>query len=172
MYNEQIIENLLPKISKLAEKHSNEYCDQDELFSEGQLYLVEYLYKRRSEANKQNIEANAYKAISHRLKQFADKNVKTRSDEESLSDIVTFNTIPVYRDIEFIELLRTILSERELIVIERYYGLNTYKSTFDQIGKDLQCSAETVRLTTRKAEHKIRTYLKKNNIDCLRDLFL
>ena len=171
MYNEQLITSFMPKLIKLAEKHADLQLDFDDILSEGQIYMLDYLQKHQ---NEQVDEHNLYCSVDHRLKTFV-TNKKKKKDEENLIPIDTVIVIDTAHNSErvesFLSLIKSFLTEREFDIIAKSFGVYTTDATFADIAKEYNLSANRIKQIRDKAIVKIRVELAELNITCPEDLF-
>lgn len=168
MYDEQLIKNFMPKLQHLASKYANDTYDEDELLSEGQIYLLEYL------ANKQNCTDKdlcnkAYASVNNRLKTFTTKNIP---DKIALNECeISISLSPICDSDKLIQLLENILTDKEFIIITEYYGILSNQKTCNEIAKYFGVSGSRISEIRRRAEYKIRREFYCKNIS-LDDLFI
>ena len=171
MYNEQLITSFMPKLIKLAEKHADLQFDFDDVLSEGQIYMLDYLQKHQNEPVD---EHNLYCSVDHRLKTFV-TNKKKKKDEEDVIPIDTLIVIDTDHNSEgvesFLSLIKSFLTEREFDIIAKSFGVYTISATFADIAKEYNLSVNRIKQIRDKAIVKIRVELAELNITCPEDLF-
>ena len=168
MLDSKLIAEYLPTIEGLAKKYENDYHDYDELYSEGQLVLVEYLTKNSNDS-RANIKGRLWSVINHRLRKLS-KEVDEYRDFDVNGDMIDL----ISRDppnMDFTDLYNAInsLKEREQDVIKRYYGFDTNKQTLEEIGQTYNISKVRVKTIRQYAEYKIKTYLHSVGKDTYSD---
>ncbi|MBQ8218246.1 MAG: hypothetical protein IJZ79_02980 [Bacilli bacterium] len=167
MYDENIIINLMPKLKKLAAKYANEQHDEDELLSEGQLYLLEYLANKQNAENREQLSHKAYVSVNNRLKTFTSKPIE---DTVALNDCVIVISHYMSCDSEkLIALIKDILSDKEFNIIMDYYGMYSNGKTCEEIAKEFGLSGSRISEIRRHAEYKIRHNFRNKHIS-LEDL--
>lgn len=171
MYDEKLIMSFMPKLNKLANKYVNLQHDFNDVFSEGQLYMLDYL---QTHQNEQINEHNLYCSVDHRLKTFVTNN-KKKKDKENVIPIDAVIIIDAVHNSEriesFLSLIKSFLTEREFDIIAKSFGVYTISETFADIAKEYNLSANRIKQIRDKAIVKIRVELTALNITCPEDLF-
>ena len=165
MFDEKFIEEFMPSLMSLVKKYANEEHDEDELLSDGQMAMLDYLSKEEHCKNK-HLKKNLYESLNRKLKNISKKHDDTKVDFESIS----FVTIRTYDSDKFIETIKECLNEREFDLLTGYYGIFTYSKTLEALAKEKHIAKERVRWIIRKSEDKIRKSFEKNGIH-FEDLF-
>lgn len=154
MYDQFDIEKYLSTIRTIAEKYANDYHDADELFSEGQLTLVEYL-KKETGSNRPNLKGRLYSVIKNKIKSLA-STVDTHIEYDV--DVYDIRKQPNVN----INLLNDALNhikERERDVICKYYGLYSEQMTLEEIAEQYHISKSRVKDIRHSGENRMKKYL-------------
>lgn len=166
MFDEKFIEEFMPSLMSLVKKYANEEHDEDELLSDGQMAMLEYLSNADRLKNK-NLKHNLYTSLDAKLKRASAKHEdENKVDFESIS----FVTIRTYDSDKLIEAIKECLNEREFDILTSYYGIFTYSKTLEALAKEKHIAKERVRWIIHTSEDKIRKSFEKNGIH-LEDLF-
>lgn len=170
MYDEAFITQFMPKLKYLAEKYTNENYDENDLLSEGQIYLLEYLSSKQQNLNKHNLSKLVYDSVDRRLKTFVNRKVDDNT-EPLTENIVEITLNRVLKVEELIQLLKDTLTDREYTIITLYYGIVSDEKTIKDIAKMYKVTQERIKQIKVRAEKKIKTKLGENGITCLNDLY-
>lgn len=160
MFDVKFIEEYLPTIEGLATKYQNEYHDYDELFSEGQLVLLEYLIKNKDDS-RENLKGRLWSVINHRLRKLSEET----NNAENIVDLTKISYSNIILDVGSLYEAISSLKEREQEVISKYYGLNTNKQTLEEIGEFYGITKCRVKNIRKYAEYKIKQYLHNKGIN-------
>ena len=165
MYDDELIIKFMPKLQKMAAQYANDQCDEDELVSEGQLMLLEYLSNRQDIPN--NILYNkAYNSVSKRLKTFATSKLNNAIDTVSLNDCIIMVSQHYACDPEkLLQLLENILTEREFTIITNYYGIISDEKTCEELTKMFDLSISRISAIKRHAERKLKHYFHNRQVN-------
>lgn len=162
MHNEQFILSYLPIISKLANKYQNKFHDYEELYSEGQLLLLEYLHKNTSN---ENLKRRVYAYIKGRLIKLSEENkdVAYILDCKPEDIAVYIDSLPPESHFELHKAMDS-LKAQEKDVVSRYYGFLGNKETLRQIGRRYGVTGSYMGMVKRKAEAKIERKIRKSGV--------
>lgn len=140
MYDEKFIEQCMPQLVELAKKYANHSHDCEDLLSEGQLYLLEYL-KNKQEYNCDTTEF--YQSLDEKLNYIVNGYPKTIDYYEQLYKI---------SNERLYDLIKKNLSPTEHKIIIEYYGFCGKCKSTDELSKeykvpkcdiiDIKCNAE------------------------------
>lgn len=171
MYDQALINRFIPKIRYLAKRYVNDYYDEDELFSEGMLKLLEYMSNRPDVTYDSKFVHNAYAAVKQKLDLISSK----LPCEYNIVEIDTLYNTPehkhAYNSVQLVKFLKQFLNEREFIVITAYYGIMTQKKSNKLLGKHFGVSGANIYRIRVEAERKLRKKFKQNDID-IEDLLI
>lgn len=164
MYDQFDVSKYLSTVEKLAKRYANSYHDFDELFSEGQLALVEYLNKE--DGSRPNLTGRLYSVIKNRITSLAniiDDNIDYNIDITSIQDIS-------HIDSELLNDALNSIKDRERDIICKFYGLYTTKLTLSEIAEEYHISKSRVKDIRNCGENRMKRYLSScsifNYIDC------
>ena len=153
MYDEELIKKFLPKIDHLANKYANDNCEYDELFSEGQYYILLYMNDH------ENVDEHLmYTGLNNRLRKFAKE-----TEENNVVDIENVIVYYEYKHVtidDLIDTCKTLLSERAYDIFINYYS----GVSLAELSKKHGISRSRVMAIRNKALNTIRSYYKTNNI--------
>lgn len=93
---------------------------------------------------------NLSKEIDNEGNQLID--VIRNPNEDNPEDVFDGNEEIIYR----VKLLLNQLDDREKLIIEKYYGLNGFETSLEDIGEELKCTKERVRQLKDKSLKKLR----------------
>ena len=122
------------------------------MYAEGSYYLIEY-GRKRATINKHNI----YTTLDHHIKKYSsniDNNIDYACNMNNLIYRIFFNNAEVLNKVV------KMLSSKEQDILYRYYGFNTHKMTFEEIGKIYHINRSRVRQILLRAIVKIRQNLR------------
>lgn len=166
MFDEKFIEEFMPSLMTLVKKYANEEHDEDELLSDGQMAMLEYLSNADRLKNK-NLKRNLYHSLDLKLKLASAKH----EDENKVNiGLVSFMDIRTYDSDKFIEAIKECLNKREFDILTSYYGIFTYSKTLEAIAKEKHMTSQGVHWIIRTSEDKIRKSFEENGIR-FEDLF-
>ena len=164
MFDEKFIEEFMPSLMTLVKKYANEEHDEDELLSDGQWSMLEYL--RSHKDDNKNLKKNLYASLENKLRKISEKH-----EEEKVSfDSIQFVTVKTIDPEKFIERIKECLNNKEFKILTDYYGVFTNSKTLKEIAKESNASEEHIRWTIKYAENKIRKSFKNCGIS-FEDLF-
>lgn len=165
MFDEKFIEEFMPSLNTLAKKYANEEHDEDELLSDGQMAMLEYLSNTDRLKNK-NLKRNLYHSLYLKLKRASAKH----EDEKVNIELVSSMDIRTYESDNFIDAIKECLSKREFDILTSYYGIFTYRKTSIAIAKENHITSQGVLWIIHTSKDKIRKSFEKNGIR-FEDLF-
>lgn len=164
-FDEKFIEEFMPSLMNLVKKYANEEHDEDELLSDGQMAMLDYLSNKEHCKNK-NLKKNLYESLNRKL-----KNISTTHDDNKVEfDEVTFGVIRTYDPDKLIDYIKEFLTDREFDLLTSYYGIFTYRKTLETLSKEFKLSREGVRWIIRRSENKVRQAFEENGLS-FEDLF-
>lgn len=159
------VSKYLITVEKLAKSYANDYHDFNELFSEGQLALVEYLNKE--DGSRPNLTGRLYSVIKHRITSLAntiDDNIDYNVDINSIIQDTS------HIDSELLNDALNSIKDREKDIICKFYGLYTTRCTLSEIANEYHISKSCVKDIRKRGEKGIKQYLSScgifNYIDC------
>lgn len=166
MFDEKFIEEFMPSLMTLVKKYANEEYDEDELLSDGQMAMLEYISDTDRLKNK-NLKRNLYGSLDSKLKLTSAKH----EDENKVNiESVSFIVIRTYDSDKFIKAIKDCLNKREFDILTSYYGIFTYSKTLEAIAKEKHITRAGVCWIIHESEDKIRQSFEKNGIS-FEDLF-
>lgn len=165
MYDETFIKEFMPSLMTLVKKYANCEHDEDELLSDGQMAMLDYLSKEEHCKNK-NLKKNLYESLNRKLKNISEKH----DDNKVEFDSVTFRVIKTYDPEKLVEYIKECLTDREFDLLTGYYGIFTHNKTLETLSKECNLTRERVRWIIHSSENKIRKSFEKNGIS-FEDLF-
>lgn len=151
MYNEKFIEQCMPHLVELANKYANNYYLCEDLLSEGQLYLLEYL------KNKQEYSCNEdfYQSLDKKLNYIVNgcpKNLDYYEQHYKLSNEKLY------------DLIKKNLSPTEHKIIIEYYGFDGSCKSIKELSIKYNVSERDIIDVRCSAEDKIKKCFSKCGI--------
>lgn len=164
MFDEKFIEEFMPSLMTLVKKYANEEHDEDELLSDGQLSMLEYLSKH---CKSENLKYNLYRHLDNKLKKISEQHNEDQVNVDV--DKIIIVKVSDYNIEDVLDIMRDCLSTREFDIVTSFYGIYTTDKTCRQIADEFNMDLERVKWLKKRAEMKIKKACDKSGI-CLYDL--
>ena len=164
MFDEKFIQDFMPSLIQIVKKYANDEHDEDELLSDGQLSMLEYL---SGHCKSKNLKYNLYRHLDNKLKKISEQ----RNEDQVNVDVDKLVIVKVsdYNIEDVLDIMRDCLSTREFDIITGFYGIYTTDKTCRQIADEFNMDLERVKWLKKRAEMKIKKACDKSGI-CLYDL--
>lgn len=164
MFDEKFIQDFMPSLIKIVKKYANDEHDEDELLSDGQLSMLEYL---SGHCKSKNLKYNLYRHLDNKLKKISEQHNEDQVNVDV--DKLVIVKVSDYNIEDVLDIMRDCLSTREFDIITGFYGIYTTDKTCRQIADEFNMDLERVKWLKRRAEMKIKKACDKRGI-CLYDL--
>ena len=164
MFDEKFIQDFMPSLIQIVKKYANDEHDEDELLSDGQLSMLEYL---SGHCKSKNLKYNLYRHLDSKLKKISEQHNEDQVNVD-VDKLIIVN-VSDYNIEDVLDIMRDCLSTREFDIITSFYGIYTTDKTCRQIADEFNMDLERVKWLKKRAEMKIRKACDKSGI-CLYDL--
>ena len=164
MFDEKFIQDFMPSLIQIVKKYANDEHDEDELLSDGQLSMLEYL---SGHCKSKNLKYNLYRHLDNKLKKISEQHNEDQVNVD-VDKLIIVN-VSDYNIEDVLDIMRDCLSTREFDIITSFYGIYTTDKTCRQIADEFNMDLERVKWLKKRAEMKIKKACDKSGI-CLYDL--
>lgn len=161
-YDDNLINECITVIEQLIEdKDIADNVDHDDLFSEAQMYLMEYLLTEP--VIDKNFKKNMTLYIRRKMSNYVTAKKEILDNQVDITHIIYFDKSFDSLNVEqFLLAIRAVLNEREFDILTKYFGIYGTPKTQVDIGKEYNITANRVGQIIHNSERKIRGYFMKN----------
>ena len=159
-YDDNLINECMTVIEQLTENNAGE-VDRDDLFSEAQMYLMEYLLTEPVVDKDFKKKMTVY--VNNKISDYIKSKKKVFNDQVDFTHLIYFDESFNSLNIEqFLLAIQAVLNEREFDMLTKYFGIYSTPKTQIDIGKEYNISPNRVGQIIHNSERKIRRYFMDN----------